>query len=316
MAYDSVARLDGLLAKIETTYGTDPVPVVGTDGVRVGRRLLSGFRYNARWPNTREGVANNLVWPAKPAVPRGRTVGLDIAWEMKGAGSDVVCEADPLFRACGWAVVDGSSIFTYTLAASAHESCTIYAYAGRKLWKVAGCRGWLEWPWGPGILGTVIFHMEGRLSAEPVDSAVGTITSYDTTTPLAAVNTALKLDASITPVVMAGSGFNQGCTPEWTEDANGADGLGEFDWAEAQPFFTLVARKIAAATYDPWADELARTTRAISGTWGSVQFNKLQLNLPETYVMAPDFGMSQGFTDYTLRFNVAGDSAAPTIVSL
>lgn len=314
MTYHPV-RLKGLLAKIEASYGVDSVPTTA-DGVRLADDLWPQLRYSPRWPGDRPNVAGATIWPVKPAAPRGRIVELEIPWELRGAGVDAVVEADPLLRACGWTQADGLSVFTYTLAAQAHESCTIYAYAGNLLWKIVGCRGTLRWPQNPGATGVMIFSMQGRLSAEPATASVPAVT-YDTTAPIPGVSLDLTVAPGILdhkPTLITGE-FNQGATPAWTDDANGDDGLGEFDWGFADPFLTITARKVALATYDPWADEKAVTSRVIDVVWGSAQFNRLELDLPETYVAAPEPSTSDGFTDYTLRYRVHGDAAAPVITS-
>lgn len=307
-------RLDGLTAAIEGGgYGVDATPTAGANGVKLAERLWSGLRLVPSFPNTQEGVSNNLIWPAKAAAPQGRHVEFEISYPLHGAGSDAVFEADPLVRSCGWAVADGASIFTYTLAATAHESCTIYGYAGGDLWKVGGCRGKIVWPFNPGRNGTIRFLMQGRLLEEPATTSVPTIT-YDTTDRIAGVNLTLTIGA-VTPTLLDGE-FDQNCNLDWTEDANGALGLGEYDWSEAQPAFTLSMRKLALATYNPWADEKARTARAISATWGGTQFNRFVFSLPETYVETPAPAESKGFTDVRLRFRAEGSSSAtPSIVT-
>ena len=212
-------RLDGLLAKIESTYGTDSVPVVGTDGVRVSQRLWSTLQLSYAWENLRRDIISGSVFPPVPASPVGRMVTMDIAWEIKGAGSDIQPEAAPLIRACGWSETDGALMFTYAIAAQPHDSCTIYAYAGGMLFKIVGCRGTLKWSHVPGELGAMHFNMMGLLTADPAASALGVITSYDATVPLAGVAYGLTV-GSWSPDVIAAE-FNQGATVQrldrWTD---------------------------------------------------------------------------------------------------
>lgn len=300
-------RLDGMLAKVESTYGTDAVPVVGTDGVRVSQRLWSSLRVSNAWENLRQDAVTGTIYPPVPAVPHGRTVDIEVFWEAKGAGSDLPVEAAPLLRACGWAETDGVLMFTYALVPQPHESCTIYAYAGGYLFKIVGCRGTLRWPHVPGTLGVIRFSMRGMLIADPTASAVGAITSYDATAPIASVNYALVV-GSWTPDVIAAE-FNQGATVQRLDSLNATDGIREFDWSAVTPMVTLSTKVPMTAggiadtgTYDPFADNKARTSRAISWTQGSVQFDRLRFNCGAAYVNIPSNVNQQDYAAFDLTY--------------
>ena len=300
-------RLDGLLAKVEGVYGTDSVPVVGTDGVRVSRRLWSSIQTSYAWENDRRDVVTGTIFPMIPAAPHGRIVSLEIFWEIKNAASDVVPEADPLLKACGWEMADGANMFTYTLEAQPHDSCTIYAYAGGSLYKIVGCRGTLRWPHVPGELGAMRFNMQGLLIAAPTASAVGVITSYDASAPLAGVSYALTVGAWSPDVIAAE--FNQNATVQRLDSLNATDGIREFDWGIANPQVTLSTKVPSAAgiwdsaTYDPYADAAARTSRTIAWTQGSGA-NRVQLSAPGAYVNIPTHADQQDYAGWDLTYNL------------
>ena len=302
-------RLDGLLAKVEGTYGTDSVPVVGTDGVRVAQRLWSSLTLSNAWENLRRDIVSGSVYPPIPASPVGRMVSMDIAWECKGAGSDVVSEAAPLIRACGFSETDGVSMFTYAIASQPHDSCSIYAYAGGMLFKIVGCRGTLRWAHVPGELGIMRFAMQGLLTADPAASALGVITSYDTTAPLPGVGYALTV-GSWSPDVIAAE-FIQGANVQRLDSLNATDGIREFDWGLVDPTITLSAKApkdatvlFDTATYNPYADAKARTSRAIAWTQGNTQFNRIKLNAPAAYVNVPKHTDQQDYAGLDLTYNL------------
>src|SRR6267378_2613922 len=201
-------RLDGLLAKIETTYGTDAVPVVGTNAVRISERIWSSFRILENWPNTNEEASAGTIFGTTPGGPRGRYVEFTAAWQTRGHGSDNPVEADPLFRAAGWAQAHPANVVNYTLAALAHESATCYLYGGGLLVKVGGCRGSLRWDFTPGRLGIIRFFMRGRLLAIPTDVALPGGFAFDATAPLATVGLTFTVGAW-SPAIIACE-FNQG----------------------------------------------------------------------------------------------------------
>src|SRR3990172_7827092 len=114
-------RLDGVLAKVQPTSGTDAAPSNTTDGVRLARRLWSSITVDHAWQNDRHEAASGSIVPLKPAIPRGRHVRLDIFWEAKGAGSDAVCEAAALFRACGMTEPEATPPSPSPQASAPHE---------------------------------------------------------------------------------------------------------------------------------------------------------------------------------------------------
>src|SRR3990172_9436895 len=252
-------RLDGVLAKVQPTSGTDAAPSNTTDGVRLARRLWSSITVDHAWQNDRHEAASGSIVPLKPAIPRGRHVRLDIFWDAKGAGSDAVCEAAALFRACGMTETDGTALFTYTQASSAHELATIWAYADGKLFKVIDCRGRFQWPLVVGETAVMQFTMFGVMIVEPATTTLAAIT-YDGTDPIACVNTALTI-GSYVPDWLAGVFDPVGNDVERLDSGNSAgggaliDGIAGFDYGDVNPRFRLTVRSPVIATYDPRSEE-------------------------------------------------------------
>jgi len=297
-------RLDGLLAKIESTYGTDSVPVAATDAVRVSERVWSSFTPDYAWDNLRDEMAWGAILPGKPALPRGRFARIVVAWEAKGAGATYVGlanspEALALLRACGMTQANPSDTITYVQASQSHDSCTIYAYAGGMLFKVVGCRGRMRWPITAGQLGIIRFEMIGILTADPADTALPAIT-YDSPEPIASVNMGLTVGAW-TPDVISGE-FDQGVDPQRLDSANGADGIKEYDYGEATPLMTLTAKAVALATYNPHADLKARTARAINLTWGAAQYDRVLLAITNAYINSIKHTNQNGFAGWELEY--------------
>lgn len=318
-------RLDGLLAKIEATYGTDSVPVAGTDGVRItGPRLWPTIRVANEWENLRDDTATGTIFGARAAPPRGRAVTLEIPWEIKGPGvaysASVKPEASPLLRASGHVEAGsfgaGVEKYDYTPANQLHESATIYAYGGGHLFKVVGCRGILRWPFQAGQSGIMRFAIRGLLTADPTPVAVPAIT-YQATDPLASVAMGLTLGSWVPDAVAAE--FNQGGTVERLDGVNAVDGIREFDWADIDPFFTLSAKVPRdagglwdSATFNPWADAKARTNRALAFTQGSAQYQRAKLVNTNAFISVPPPADQNGFAawdltarllDYIIRFD-------------
>jgi hypothetical protein len=301
----------GVAAKVEGAYKTDSVPAVATDALRIAGDLWAIVRIRENWPNKRPDAAGSLPFPVKPGLVRGRYIEAEIPWEPRGAGADAVIEADPLMRCSGWTQVDGALKFDYTLGATAHESSSIYFWTGNVLIKAVGCRGSLRFSLAPGRINPWFFLIRGHLGAEEAETALPGGFGYDTTDALSVVSASVAVGAW-TPA-FSGFEFNQNADPQLSEDGNGSEGLGEFDWADCTPTLRLTARKPPLATYDANAVHKARTSAAINATLGSVAFNRLKLSCPETYLNAPEPASSQGFVDRVLTYDIAGTT--PTITS-
>jgi hypothetical protein len=299
-----VERLDGLLAKVQPTPGTDAAPVVGTDAVRINRRLWGLVTIDYNWKGLRSGIATGTITPGKPALPRGRKVKIDVFWEARGAGSDIPPEADALLRACGFAQTDGTSLWSYAQASQNHEMATLYAYAGGLLFKVIDCRGRFRWPLVVGEIAIMQFTMYGFMIVDPATTALPGGFVYDTPEPVAGVNTGLSI-GGVAVDWLSGEFDPVGGDPQLLESGNALDGIAGFDYGDTDPIFRLNIRKVALATYDPLADLKARTTRALLLTFGpAVAFNRVKLL--STNLSLKDHGMSasQGFVNWDLEFFV------------
>jgi len=301
-------RLDGLLAKIEGTYGTDSAPVAGTDGVLVDERMWNPSNPTHAFENTREDAASGTLFSLFPATPRGRMVEFDITWDARGAGAAysavVLPEADPLLRACGLGRTDDFSVGTeniiYAPVDTGHASCTIHVHAGGNRYQIVGCRGVLRIPISAGGQSRMVFSMSGIMIAAPVTAVLPAIT-YDSTIAPPSVNMALTVGAwspDAFSLELAG-----GQDIQRLDSVNTLlEGIQEFAIVGFDPIMTVNARTTLLATYDPYADMRARTTRAIAIQAGSVQYNRFDLAVVDAYVRDPSHSVDNGVVAYDLEY--------------
>jgi len=309
-------RLDGVLAKIEGTYATDSVPVVGTDTVRIVDRLWPQLQERFAWPNERTAVASGSLIPPIPGVAKGRYCTIDFGWEIKGsrsggaysAGNKI--EASPLLQACvcseALVTTGGSESLTYQHADTNHSSCTIYAYAGGYLYKLVGCRGTWHWPINVGVHGVLMFHLEGILASKTVAAYPGGFV-YATPGPVPGVAMALSVGGVWTPDVVTADFLAQGTTSvQRLDSGNAADGIQSFDIGDTvQPLFKIQAKAVIAA-YDPSADLVAnpRTVRTLALVYNTaVQYDRAKLNVTNMYITDPIRNLNQsGFAAWDLTY--------------
>jgi len=312
-----VLRLDGVSAKIESTYGTDAAPVATANALRLNGRLWPGTVLDFAMPNSRKDVANSSIVAATPAAARGRKIRFRIPWEIKGAGSAYAAnnlpEADPLFQACGFGqtlvTTGGSESVTYAFAATAaHPSATIYGYAAGMLIKAVGCRGTCRITIDAGKIATALFDMQGMVVSDPTDTALPTNFNYDAQLPPPAVGLAMTVGSwsPDSPQVV----FDSGNPVEVLESVNGADGIQAIDFGEAMPMLTVVAKTAPIATYTPSVDQKTPTGRALSLVQGGTQYNKMSITDSGLAIVGFPFEDQKKFAGYRVQYQMT----APQII--
>lgn len=309
------ARLDGLAAKVEATYGTDSTPGPTTDAVRVSERIWSGIRVSHAFENLRPDAASGSLFELFPAKPGGRIVELDIAWDARGSGAayasgTVYPEASPLFRACGldetFDATVGDETVTYDPLDTGHESCTIYAYAGGLLFKVVGCRGNMLWPITAGQLGIIRFRMRGIMVSDPTALALPAFT-YQAVVPEPAAGLGMSVGGIWSPDLISAE-FDAGADIQQLDSGNAVEGIGEFAIAGFAPRYRLQTRTPAdfLTTIDVYDDVRERTSRTLVqalGTGGdSTTYNRINLDVTNAYSRDPQHIDNNGFVAYDIEY--------------
>ncbi len=289
MPYPHPIKIDGLLAKEESVYGTDPTPTIIANGIRVVGRIWPQLGDEYAFPNERDDVASGGFTEPIPAVSRGHMIDLDFTVELKGAGvayatGSSVPDVDPLIvSSCLARVHDDTSeaeTVTYSLADTGHLSCTIWAYAGGKLYKIVGCRGNMIWDMVAGELGRLRFVMKGMVAS--VAEAAQPAITYDAVESPAVISMGLAI-SGWSPNFATAS-LDLGNEIVRLDDGNGADGLEGFFLGDRKPRFRLGARVEALSTVDPNTIHAARTIQTIAATLGSVQYNKAGIAVTDSRI--------------------------------
>lgn len=316
MAYPHAIRFTGLLAKIESAYGTDPTPTAADDGVRAVGNLFVSPEW--AFPNNREDTVSNSLIGVAPGTPAGRIATLDFRVQLMGAGAayasgtPVRPECDALLMACGFARThtdtSSSEKIDYDLADTGHSSVTLWVYDGGKLWKIVGCRGNMTWSPQAGGLGEVQFVMQGLLSTAPTEVAVPSIT-YDAVVPPVGVGMGFALvpsgGSSWTPRT-AGLEITTGHTIERLDDVSSADGIERFEIVRTEPMLSFQARTADLSDYPYFTLASARTVHTVDATLGSTQYNRVKLDCELAYLEADpspgeESGVSATQKQYKLR---------------
>ncbi len=134
-----LTRKRAILAKIESTYGTDPTPTGLANAILVtGEPNIT--------PMEADFAERNLIRPYlgnSEQLLAGVRVMIDFEVELAGSGTAGTAPAwGPLMRACGHSetIVAGTSV-TYAPISTGFESATIYCNVDGVLHKLTGARG-------------------------------------------------------------------------------------------------------------------------------------------------------------------------------
>lgn len=312
MAYIApiVARAEAIAAKIESAYGTDPVPTAALNLVRISKRAWSSLVADYEWPNLRDDVANNSFIPLPSAFPAGLKARLSIQWELKGLGADytssaVFVDADPLLQCCGWAGTWSATpthqwIYAPIGITTPRPSCSIYVWAGGNQYKISGCRGNFEAMFRAGQLIQVTFNLEGVLQATPLAAAVPALTFTGAIPPAAIAQT-----CTIGPWAPDYDDITlrSGNEVQWLYSGNATSGLQSYDYGRARPEVIVVGRSTAQSTYDPIVDWSTATSRAFTMAWGITQFNRGTVTDSGLWIpAAPATEDQKGFTGWRASY--------------
>ncbi len=168
-----------ILAKIETTYGTDSSPA-GSNAVLVRNLEIQ--------PLLSETVNRELVRPflgqSDQLLSQTR---VEVSFEVELAGSGTAGTAPAygaVLRSCGLSeTLVTSTSATYAPISSSFESCTIYYHQDGIRHKVTGCRGTFEMSCEVGQIPVISFTMTGVYNA-PTDVTLPTPTYSNQATPV------------------------------------------------------------------------------------------------------------------------------------
>jgi hypothetical protein len=153
-------RVKAIMAKIEVTYGVDPVPTGAANAIQC--------KTDARFtPIQSEKVPREVIQAYmghQQDLPVGTSCMLEIDVEAAGAGGavDVPPAWGPLMRMCGFAQTVGAAVsVVYAPISTAFESGTVYFNRDGVLNKMLGCRGSLSVKFTPRGIPYLTFKLSG-----------------------------------------------------------------------------------------------------------------------------------------------------------
>lgn len=281
-----------ILAKTESVYGTDPTPTAGSDAtlVRTVDLKSEGLRMVDR-----AAIRGGLGMLQK--IYGGQLKRITFECEVKGSGTaGTAPEIGPLIKAVGFTetVVAATSV-TYTPNDGIHDSVTIYFYeGGRKLHKLTGCRGNVNWTLQAGGILLAQFELVGHYTT-PTDASQPTPT-YDSVIPRAGIGMAVSLNG-VTAITAKTWNWNFNNTIAEPESMAAADGYGEIILTARPITGSITIESELSSVLDVDALLTGGTRFAFaSGTLGSVAGNRIVVSTPasSTYVTDTSLDATNG----------------------
>ena len=242
-----------VLAKLEVTKGTDPVPTPAADAVRVKSIKVTKNTGEIARPVVK-GTMGNLAH-----LIGKETVAAEIVLEMRGSGAaGTAPEASPLFQACRLSeTVVASTSVTYAPSSSTatEKSATIYVYQDGLLWKLIGAVGNCKIDASiDGVL-TATFSVQAAYTA-PTAVGVASGAVFDSSQPIVMSNASVVTDGATIKVGKFDLDLGNDVQHHYTT------GLNEFTVANRNPSVSFT--KDSISTVAEWTALAAGTSAALS----------------------------------------------------
>jgi len=291
-----------LLAKIESSYGSDPT-AAGTDAVLVRNMEITPLQADAVERELIRGYMGNYdILLANQRV--------EISFEVELAGSGAAGTApkwDAIIRACGnSATVAANTSVTYAPISSSFESCTlVYAVDGVQH-KLTGCRGSFAITGEVGQIPVINFTMTGLFNA-PTDTANPSTTYANQAAPVIFKN---GNTTSFTLFSYAGSlqsfSFDQSNTTVYRELVGGTK---EVLITDRRPNGTIVLEAELLATHNFFTDAIGTSTGTNTFQHGQSAGNIVTFSAPQTDLGSPTYSDSDGIQMLNLPYNATPTTA-------
>jgi hypothetical protein len=270
-----------LLAKIETTYDTDPTPTAAANSIL------------ALDPSIKEGI-DPVRRPAQigslsrlGSVDGKKMVEVAFKIEIKGSGTaGTAPRIGPLLRACGFGetIVSNTSV-TYLPVSASFESVTIWFYIDGRLHKVTGCRGDVKFTTEAGQFAVAEFTLKGRYAASTL-VALPTPT-LETTLPAVAKSATFQYNSLSTLVVKSGLIEMNNEVVE-RPSLNDANSIAGFEITGRDPMLTIDPEMIIETSYAFRTDAFTNQ-RDVTWVVGSTAGNILTVDVPKFNPYFPEY---------------------------
>tara|TARA_A100000172_G_scaffold7962_1_gene4395 strand:+ start:965 stop:1906 length:942 start_codon:yes stop_codon:yes gene_type:complete len=184
----ALTRKTTLLAKIESTYGTNPSPVGGSNAIQVTDIEVTPMDNDNVEVPTFQGFLGNST---RGTILANKRVSVSFGAELSGSGARGTASAlSPLLKSCGLSeTIVGSTSVTYAPVSASFSSCTILCFYDGTRHVLTGCRGTATITMAAGQFASLQFEFTGIYNDPDSTAMSGTFTVANQAAALEVNNT-------------------------------------------------------------------------------------------------------------------------------
>jgi hypothetical protein len=309
----ALTRKKFLIAKIETTYGTDPSPVGGSDAVQVTNLELTPIESDNVQAAAFQGFLGNST---RGTLVANKRVSVTFDVELAGSGTAGTAPAfGPLLKSCGLSQTIVSSVsVTYAPVSSSFDSATIYCFYDGTQHKITGARGTVSFNMTAGQFAVASFNFIGIYNAPDGTALSGSFTVANQAAALE-VN-----DTNVTTATFHGvtssriESFDLALNNEllYKETASNKEVL----ITNRAPGGTAVLEAPAIGTTDFFAKAVAVATGSTSLVLGATGGNIVTVNAAQTDITGCSYADTNGVIALSMPYLALPTTAGNNEMSL
>ena len=309
----ALTRKTWLIAKIESSEGTDPSPVGGSNAIQVTNIELTPIESDNVQAASLQGFLGNST---RGTIVANKRVGVSFDLELSGSGAAGTAPGyGPLLKSVGLSetVVSSTSV-TYAPVSASFSSCTIYCFYDGTRHKITGARGTVTFNLTAGQVALASFQFIGTYNNPDATAMSGTWTL---------ANQAAGLEVNDTNVTTA---TFHGATGQRIESFDLAlnNDLSYKETASSKqtlitnraPGGTAVIEAPAIGTTDYFAKAIAVATGATDIILGASAGNIVRLKADQTDITGASYGDTNGVRSLNIPYLALPTTAGNNEMSL
>ena len=309
----ALTRKKFLIAKIESTYGTDPTPVGGSDAIQVTNLEVTPIESDNVQAAAYQGFIGNST---RATLVANKRVSVTFDVELAGSGAAGTAPAfGPLLKSCGLSETTvASTSVTYAGVSSSFDSATIYCFYDGTRHKITGARGSVSFNFTAGQFAVASFNFIGIYNAPDNTALSGTFTVANQAAALEVNDTNMTTATFFGETSQRIESFDLALNNEliYKETASNKEVI----ITNRAPGGTAVIEAPAIGTTDYFADAIGVSTASSSLVLGATAGNIVTLTAAQTDVTGVSYGDTNGVISLSMPFLALPTTAGNNEVSL
>lgn len=285
-----IFRQRAILAKIETTYGTDAVPTGAADALLVADDLDVKPMDNEM---VERGVIQSYLGHAE-MFPVATRIMITFKVEMVGSGAAGTAPAwGKLLKACAFSeTISAGTSVAYAPAGTA-SSLSMYYFMDGVRHKILGARGSVKLKMTPRQVPYFEFSFTGLYGGVPTDTANPSLTLTAWKAPIAVNNANTSAFALHS---YAGKLYDMDIDVANQVVYRNLVGTEDVQITDRQPAGSIEVEAVALATKDFWTIARTPTLSTLTLLHGTAAGYKVQIDAPLTQLINPEYTNRDQFT--------------------